>query len=569
MSGEWWRGAVIYQIYPRSFKDSNGDGVGDLNGIIQHLDYVAALGVDGIWISPFFKSPMKDFGYDVSDYRDVDPVFGTLDDFHALLHRAHELGLKVLIDQVWSHTSDQHDWFKESRQNCDNARHDWYIWADPKPDGSAPNNWLSWFTCSPAWTWDARRNQYYLHHFLPSQPNLNFWNPDVRQAIRNIALFWLEMGVDGFRLDVANYYYCDMHLRDNPARGPNDPIPDDPPPSNPTYHQVRIHSVDQPETLQMIRDIRALIDQWPDRCLLGEAAGENSEEIAALYTQGGDTMNMAYSFGLLGSDMSYAPVHNAISRMQRVIRDGWTCWAVSNHDFKRVASRVPGEAPLYDKALFATTLGLTLRGSYCLFEGEELGLPQAELSFDDLQDPYDKALYPAHVGRDGSRTPMPWVKGAPHAGFSTALKTWLPVSTEHLTLAVDAQMEDPGSFLKRFKILLQWRKENAVLRLGDLALIEAPAPVLAYRRTYEGKTVVCVFNCSDLPAEISEEGLTGGLEPVRDISHNAEIRNGTIVLKPYGYCIFAGTSGPEERLSEKGLKRPRSLYTYTATELRA
>lgn len=539
MNNEWWRGAVIYQIYPRSFKDSNGDGVGDLNGITENLDYIAGLGVDGIWISPFFKSPMKDFGYDVSDYRDVDPIFGSLDDFHALLNRAHDLGLKVLIDQVWGHTSDQHDWFKESRQNRTNQKHDWYVWADPKPDGTAPNNWLSWFTCSPAWTWDARRNQYYMHHFLPSQPALNHWNQDLRRAIKNLASFWLEMGVDGFRLDVANYYYCDKNLRDNPARGPNDPIPDDPPPSNPTYHQLRIHSVNQPENLDMIRDIRALINQYPDRCLLGEAAGENSEEVASTYTQGGNTMHMAYSFGLLGSDMTYGPVYSAIKRMESVIGDGWTCWAVSNHDFKRVASRIPGEVPLEDKAIFATALGLALRGSYCLYQGEELGLPQMELSFEDIQDPYDKALYPAHVGRDGGRTPMPWMKGVPHAGFSTAIKPWLPVSTEHLSLAVDAQQRTVSSTLNRVKNLLCWRKSHPAIHLGDMVMLEMPEPVLAFSRSYQGKTVVCLFNCSDSPVAKPLPEAANTLQMVADVSHHATMDNGVIKLDSYGFCFFS------------------------------
>ncbi len=534
---EWWRGGVIYQIYPRSFMDANGDGVGDLPGILQKLDHVASLGVDAIWISPFCKSPMKDFGYDVSDYRDVDPVFGTLDDFKTVLNRAHELGLKVLTDQVWCHTSDQHVWFNESRQNRDNAKADWYIWADPKPDGTPPNNWLSWFG-GPAWTWDARRRQYYLHHFLSSQPVLNYWNDDVCAAIKKVAEFWMEMGVDGFRLDVLNYYYCDQQLRDNPARGPHDPIPEDPPPSNPNFHQLRIHSVNQPQNLEFIKDIRALIDQWPDRCLLGEAAGEGSADVAAHYTKNGDRMNMAYTFGLLGSDMTIDPVILSVGSVERSIEDGWVCWATSNHDFKRAPSRMPGDVPLADKALYATALGLTLRGSYCMYQGEELGLSQAELSFDDLQDPYDKALYPDHVGRDGGRTPMPWCAGIPQAGFSAAAKTWLPISPLHLPQAVDQQEIDPESVLHQVRHLLKWRKENLAMRWGDITVLKTEKPLFAFRRTYEGQSITCVYNGSPTQAMIKLAQLPG-TEKLQPLSRHAALRNDSLLLEAYGYAILS------------------------------
>lgn len=534
---EWWRGGVIYQIYPRSFMDANGDGVGDLPGILQKLDYVASLGVDAIWISPFCKSPMKDFGYDVSDYRDVDPLFGTLDDFKAVLDRAHARGLKVLTDQVWCHTSDQHVWFHESRQSRDNAKADWYVWADPKPDGTPPNNWLSWFG-GPAWTWDARRRQYYLHHFLSSQPVLNYWNDDVCAAIKKVAAFWMEMGVDGFRLDVANYYYCDRQLRDNPARGANDPIPEDPPPSNPNFYQRRIHSVNQPQNLDFIREIRALIDQWPDRCLLGEAAGEGSADVAADYTRNGDRLNMAYTFGLLGSDMTIDYVTAAVDNVERRIGDGWVCWATSNHDFKRAPSRIPGGVPAEDKALYATALGLTLRGSYCMYQGEELGLPQAALSFEDLQDPYDRALYPDHVGRDGGRTPMPWFSYLPQAGFSTAVKTWLPLSPLHFPQAVDRQEANQASVLHQVRGLIQWRRENPAMRLGTISVVETPKPLFAFRRSHEGQTFTCVYNGSAASAAMKLAALAGAVHFL-DISRHAALRNDSLLLDAYGYAIFS------------------------------
>ncbi len=536
---EWWRGAVIYQIYPRSFMDSNGDGVGDLPGIYHQLNYVAQLGADAIWISPFFKSPMKDFGYDVSDYREVDPIFGTLDDFIGVLNRAHELGLKVLIDQVWSHTSDQHRWFVESRQNRDNSKHDWYVWADPKPDGTAPNNWLSYFG-GPAWTWDARRGQYYLHHFLKEQPSLNYWSDEVRQNVKDVAAFWLDLGVDGFRLDVAHAYVYDQQRRDNPARKADEAWPTDIPHSNPMAMQRRVHSMNVPENIDWIEELSAYVAQWPDRCLLGEAGGDDSEREAALYTQTGKRFQLAYSFGLVGTAMSKGEVHHALTRVEDLIGDGWVCWAVSNHDFKRAASRITGEGALQDKALFATTLGLCLRGSYCMYQGEELGLPQAELAYEDLQDPYDKALYPEHVGRDGCRTPMPWMQNAPHAGFSTSpVKTWLPVSTTHLPLAVDVQMDDPESTLSKTTAFLHWRKNSTALRLGAVEVIEAPDPILAFRRTHEGQSIICVFNCSETSVSIAIDKIGTG-HIFNDVSHNARIENGIMTLAPFGYCLMAG-----------------------------
>lgn len=536
MSNEWWRGCLIYQIYPRSFMDSNGDGVGDLAGIHQKLDHVAALGADAIWISPFFKSPMKDFGYDVSDYRDVDPVFGTIDDFKRVLDRAHELGIRVLIDQVWSHTSDQHDWFKQSRMSRDNGKADWYIWKDPKPDGTAPNNWLSYFG-GPAWTWDSRRQQYYLHHFLKEQPSLNYWCPDVRQAVKNVAAFWLDMGVDGFRLDVAHAYVCDPDHRDNPPRRAGEPWPTDIPNSNPMARQKRIHSMNVPQNLDWIEELSAHIRKWPDRCLLGEAGGDDSEREAATYTQTGKRFSLAYSFGLVGTGMAKADILRAATRVEELIGDGWVCWATSNHDFKRVASRLGGDVPVEDKALFASTLGMLLRGTYCMYQGEELGLPQAELSFEDLRDPYDIMLYPEHVGRDGCRTPMPWHGGSVQAGFSTARKTWLPIPPAHMKLALDAQDSNPDSVWHRIKAFINWRKQTPAARLGDFTLIDTPDNVIAFRRSYEGVTLTCIYNAGDQPAMLPLKGLAAANDQPC-ISHHADISDGDLNFAPYGYAIY-------------------------------
>ncbi|MES2207110.1 MAG: alpha-amylase family glycosyl hydrolase [Pseudomonadota bacterium] len=536
MMFEWWRGCVIYQVYPRSFQDSNGDGIGDLFGIYERLDYIARLGVDAIWISPFFKSPMKDFGYDISDYKDVDPVFGSLEDFKKLLEKAHSLGIKVLIDQVWSHTSDQHAWFKESRQDIQNNRKDWYVWAEAKADGTPPNNWLSYFG-GPAWTWDARRQQYYLHHFLKEQPTLNLWHPEVRNAIKDIAAFWLDMGVDGFRLDVAHAYLYDQALRDNPARKKGEPYPSDLPSSNPMTRQVRLYSMNVPENLQWIEELRGFINaSWPDRCLLGEAGGDDSEKEAVVYTQTGKRFNLAYSFGLVGSPMSKNDIVKTVSRVESLLEDGWVCWATNNHDFKRAVSRIPGETANIIKARFNAILGLSLRGNYCMFQGEELGLPQAELSFEDLQDPYDKSLYPEHVGRDGCRTPIPWQHDIFHAGFSTSIKSWLPVCSAHVTLAVDLQENDESSTLKFYQKFLAFRKTSLALRVGYFALLNTPDPIVSWIRFYDKEQFMFIFNVSTEETNYVFEEFV--FNPIAEFCESVKIEGNTMTLSPYGFAIL-------------------------------
>lgn len=536
----WWRGGVIYQIYPRSFNDTDNNGIGDLPGILEKLDYVASLGVDAIWISPFFKSPMKDFGYDVADYKSVDPIFGNLDDFKALIARAHKLGLKILIDMVWSHTSDQHDWFIESRKDRENNKADWYVWADPKSDGTAPNNWLSWFG-GPAWTWSAKRRQYYLHHFLKEQPALNLWNPEVRKAIKDTAAFWLDMGVDGFRLDVANLYLADALLRDNPARPEGDPLPADPPPSNPIIFQIRQYSVNQPENIDLVEEIREFVNQWPDRCLLAEAGCcEDSEGTAAAYTQKNKRFNQAYSFSLLGSDMTKPPIIGAVSHVERIIEDGWLCWATSNHDFTRPVTRMnPPEGLEHNAALLNMAIGLSLRGSYCMFQGEELGLPQAKLSFEELQDPYDIALYPEHVGRDGSRTPMPWESKKPHGGFSKSAKPWLPVSPEHLPLSVDIQEKDPNSVLNHYRAFIEFRKCDDVLKFGDIKLIDTHDDILVFERSLGDKVITCLFNISNRCGSVELSVLDCHTKNnISSISHGARLDGFHLAFEPYGYAFF-------------------------------
>lgn len=538
-SQDWWRGAVVYQIYPRSYCDSNGDGIGDLRGIISKLDYVASLGIDAIWISPFFRSPMKDFGYDISDYRDVDPIFGTLDDFRLLLKEAHARNLKVILDQVWSHTSDQHNWFKESRSSRTNVRHDWYVWADPKPDGTPPNNWLSIFG-GPAWTWDTRREQYYLHHFLSSQPALNLWNEKVRDAITQTARYWLDMGADGFRLDVINCALSHPDLVDNPIRTANHPPPTDMNSSNPMSRQLRTNAYGflSEDTFKWLNHLRTVANEFQDVFLMGEIGGDESERIAPQYTQKGNRLHSAYSFGLTGKTLTKNVALNTIIGNEKHMEDGWMTYALGNHDNTRFASNHGQHEPVgHDYAIFGMALLLSLRGSVCIYQGEELGLPVAEISFEDMQDPYDIRMYPDSMNRDGGRTPIPWIKSAPNAGFSTAQKTWLPVYEEHINLSVDAQEEDKNSVLNFYRKHLKWRKETPALKLGDIEILESPDDIIAFKRHYGDKTILCIFNCAN--AERSHSLPQGrDFRIVADHSKDARIDANTVSLKRYGFAYF-------------------------------
>ena len=491
---EWWHGCAIYQIYPRSFQDTNGDGTGDLAGVLRRLPHVASLGVDAIWLSPFFKSPMHDMGYDISDYRAVDPMFGTLADFDAVVAEAHRLGLKVIIDQVLNHTSDQHPWFAESRSDRDNPKADWYVWVDPKPDGTPPNNWLSIFG-GPAWEWDTRRQQYYLHNFLVSQPDLNFHDPAVQDAVLDESRFWLERGVDGFRLDAVNFYFHDALLRDNPPLRPG--LAQDVPASNPYGYQDHVRDKTQPENLAFLERYRGLLNQYRGRMALGEVgeAQPRSLQTVAAYTAGGDRLDMCYTFDLLGRDFSPAHVLKCVSAFEGAARDG-ACWAFSNHDVVRHVSRWAGEpADREPVAKLAISLLASLSGSICLYQGEELGLPEAELSFEDLRDPYGIRFWPAFKGRDGCRTPMVWEKGAANGGFSAG-RPWLPVPDAHLALAVDQQDGNPTLVLNHYRRMLAFRKAHQPLTHGETDFLEAGREVLAFVRRTATDELLCLFNFS-------------------------------------------------------------------------
>ncbi|NRP38838.1 Oligo-1,6-glucosidase [Marinobacterium sp. xm-a-121] len=531
----WWKGGIIYQIYPRSYMDSNGDGIGDLPGITSKLDYIASLGVDAIWLSPFFKSPMKDFGYDVSDYCDVDPMFGTLDDFKALVARAHELGLKVMIDQVLSHTSDQHPWFTESRSNRTNPKADWYVWADPKPDGTPPNNWLSIFGGS-SWQWDTQRQQYYLHNFLTSQPDLNFHNPEVFQANLDNMRFWLDLGVDGFRLDTVNLYYHSAGLENNPPHPEGMPYINSVDASNPYVRQTHQYDLSQPENLNFLKAMRDLLNEYDDRGMVGEIGVDHTDPLQRMaeYTAGGDKLHMAYTFDLLSSEHSADYFRQVITTFKANAGDAWPCWAASNHDVKRSATRWgeqedPNQFPLVSMAML-----MSLRGSVCLYQGEELGLPEADVPFEALQDPYGIEFWPEYKGRDGCRTPMAW-DSSELAGFSNA-KPWLPVDPRHLALSVKTQEQQNDSMLHKMRQFIQWRQQQPALIKGDMELVEETGEAFVFTRQSDEQSLLVAINMTGTELTVPYSGTLKSVLTGHGFSGRYE--NGAMVLPPY-QALFA------------------------------
>lgn len=506
----WWKGAFLYQVYPRSFLDTNGDGVGDLPGITEKLDYIAGLGVDGLWISPFFKSPMKDFGYDVSDYRAVDPLFGTMEDFDALLEKAHRLKLKIIIDLVLSHTSDQHPWFR------DPAKKDWYVWSK-----NIPNNWVSVFG-GPAWTFDETRGQYYLHNFLKEQPDLNFHNPEVQDAVLDVAKFWLERGVDGFRLDVVNFYFHDKLLRDNPPREGGTAFATQFEGDDPYSTQQHIHDKSQPENLEFLKRFCALMDEY-GAFTIGEIGDDRPFVRAAEYTADG-LLNACYNPQMMGGtqkELTASLIHDPVEEFLKQ-KQGYPAWAFSNHDVVRAASRWHegdgfGHDPRLSKMLIAL-LGC-LYGTVFLYQGEELGLPEAKLKFEELQDPWGKRLYPAWQGRDGCRTPMPWTPGK-NAGFGE-VKPWLPAAKSHRPLNAEFQNDDPDSVLNFAHAFIRWRKTQIALIEGSIEFMDSgDEKILSFVRACDDQRLLCVFN------------LSGDTKKMR-------LKKGVLTLGPYGFTTAA------------------------------
>jgi alpha-glucosidase len=472
----WYYGAVVYQVYVRSFCDGNGDGQGDFAGLISKLDYIASLGVDAIWLSPIHPSPNRDWGYDVADYEGVHPDYGTLADFHTLIGQAHSKGLKIILDEVLAHTSDEHAWFAASRDG-DIAKRDWYVWADPQTDGTVPNNWLSVFG-GPAWSYQPARRRYYHHKFLRQQPKLNWTEPQAREAALKVLDLWLERGVDGFRLDVANAFLHDAALTDNPPipaaeRGPVEW-------SAAANMQRHLHDSNLFENRALLDVIRRRVEAFDNRFVFGEFSEEF--ERSGCYLSPEQGLHAGYNFALLMASDAKAIADHLRTLAQ--YPDHWPGIAFSNHDVTRTVSRFgPGSA----KVMLA--LLLTLRGSILLYQGEELGLPEVDLARDQLRDPVGDLYYPLFKGRDGCRTPMPWDANAPHLGFTTGTP-WLPLGESHAALAVAAQEKDPASALAYTRRLLAARKAHPALREGGLTLLAAPPPLLAFQRD----EIVCVFN---------------------------------------------------------------------------
>ncbi len=497
--GEWWRGGVFYQIYPRSYKDSNKDGIGDLKGITGKLDYIASLGVDGIWISPFFKSPMKDYGYDVSDYCAVDPVFGTLDDFRCLLDTAHRLGVRVIVDMIMSHTSDEHPWFRESASGRDNPKADWYVWADPKPDGTPPNNWLSVFGGS-AWQFHVFRGQYYMHNFLKEQPDLNYHNPDVVQAMLDQCRFWLDFGVDGFRFDAVNFCTHDKYLRDNPARRDGGFATQL---EFPEVYAMQWHRYDksQPENIDFMRRIRKMLDAYPGTMALAEIGDDDPVQLAAEYTASPEVLHTAYSFALMMDRGNVPPAsmfRDRIEAQRAQPGESWPAWAISNHDVVRAASRWSGTEYGHDPRLSKMLVALltSIRGTPFLYQGDELGLPEADIPFERILDPWGKYLYPRWKGRDGCRTPMPWTDKA-GGGFTGAKDSWLPIPATHREMSVARQEKDQNSVLNFTRHFLRWRKTRPAMVTGEMRFIDSGRDdVLIFERSGDGDSVLCAFNLS-------------------------------------------------------------------------
>ncbi|WP_174285255.1 alpha-amylase family glycosyl hydrolase [Sphingomonas bacterium] len=477
----WWERGVIYQIYPRSFQDSDGDGIGDLAGIEARLDHVATLGVDAIWLSPIFPSPMADFGYDVADYCGIDPMFGDLAAFDRLLAAVHARGLKLLLDFVPNHSSDRHPWFQRSRSSRDDRRRDWYIWRDPAPGGGPPNNWISDFGGS-AWEHDAATGQYFLHTFLKEQPDLNWRNPDLRAAMMAAMRFWFDRGVDGFRIDVLWHIVKARELPDNPVN------PDWHPGLNARDQVIQTFSTDQPEAHAIAADMRALADSFGDRALVGEIFLPNDRHARWFGTPDRPEVHLPFNFQLIENAWDAAVLARVIGEYDASIpAHGWPNWVFGSHDAPRIAARI-GEA----QARVAAMMLLTLRGTPTLFQGDEIGIGEVAIPPDRVRDPQEIRQPGIGLGRDRSRTPMPW-DASPSAGFSS-VEPWLPLNADWSTRNVAAQEAGAGSMLHLYRSLLALRRANAALSVGDFALVEADADVLAYERRSAAERLLVVLN---------------------------------------------------------------------------
>jgi alpha-glucosidase len=484
----WWKYGVIYQIYPRSFKDTTGNGIGDLAGLIEKLDYLnEALGVDALWLSPFYPSPMADFGYDVADYTDVDPLFGDLGTFDELVAQTHRRGLKIIIDLVPNHTSDQHPWFVESRASRDNPKRDWYIWADPKPDGGPPNNWLSVFG-GPAWEWDAATGQYYSHSFLKEQPDLNWRNPAVKAAMFDVARFWLDRGVDGFRIDVIHFLIKDSQLRDNPPARTED-----------AFHGreyvafEHIYDKNRPEVHGIIRDFRRLLDEYEERMAVGEVYLEDIQDWASYYGKQLDELHLPFNFRLIRTPWNAAAIRRSVDELEAMLPPGaWPNYVLGNHDQHRLVSRIGTT-----QVRVAAMLLLTLRGTPTLYYGDEIGMTDVLILPEQQLDPF--GLRVPGLGRDPCRTPMQW-SPEPNAGFSASDTPglWLPLASDYQQVNVERQLADPTSILSLYRRLLAYRKATPALQWGSYQAVDGvPEACYVFVRQADDQRVLVALNFSD------------------------------------------------------------------------
>jgi alpha-glucosidase len=489
MGEAWWHKGIIYQIYPRSFADQSGDGVGDLRGVMGHLDYLAQLGVDAVWLSPIYPSPMADFGYDISNYVDVHPLFGTLDDFDDLLREIHHRGMKLILDFVPNHTSDQHPWFAEAKSSRTSPKRDWYIWRDPAPGGGPPNNWLSNFGGS-AWKWDAHTEQYYYHAFLDTQPDLNWRNPELRHAMHNVLRFWSRRGVDGFRVDVIWHLAKDDQFRDNP-RNPHFIAG-----QNPHWEFVSTYEADRPQVHDEIAGMRKVIDEFPDRVLIGEIY-LSVERMMAYYGKNGAGVHMPFNFQLITMPWGAARVADAVAKYEAALPDyGWPNWVLGNHDNSRIATRVGNE-----QARVAAMLLLTLRGTPTLYYGDEIGMRDVKIPAALVQDPFEKNVPGLGLGRDPERTPMQW-SAAPNAGFTReGVTPWLPLAEDFAHVNVASEERDPTSMLSFYEKMIALRRAELALATGGYRHVTQVDDVFAYARVdpKSGRELVIALNFGAQP----------------------------------------------------------------------
>ncbi len=490
----WWQRGVVYQIYPRSYGDASGDGVGDLRGILGRLGHLEWLGVDAIWISPFYPSPMADFGYDVSDYTDVDPLFGTLSNFGELVEEAHSRDLKVIVDYVPNHTSDEHPWFVESRSSRNNPKRDWYLWQDPAPHGGPPNNWRSVFG-GGAWEWDEETGQYYYHAYLREQPDLNWRNPEVREAMLGVLRFWLERGVDGFRVDALRQLVKDEHLRDNP------PSPDERGARSPYEALLPVYSTDRPEVHEAIREMRGVLEEYGDRLLIGELYLP-IDRLVTYYGENNSGVHLPFNFHLISTPWDAREISALVDTYEAAIpQGGWPTWVLGNHDRSRIASRV-GAA----QARVAAMLLLTLRGTPTIYYGDEIGMHDVEIPPERVQDPFEKNVPGKGLGRDPARTPMQW-DASPNAGFcQEGTEPWLPVAYDYRAHNVAAEREDPTSMLFLHRRLLALRRAEPALAVGSYEPVEASRDLLVYLRKRDGRRFLIVLNLGHEPTTFGSEG---------------------------------------------------------------